>query len=342
MTTRRVAEAAGPSSPAGTWGPDHRAQRLRHHRPDRPRAERAVLGPGAALGDAPEPGVYWFGVHALGTRPGGRDTAADGRARPSSRSCPERASGGHRAVRPPAPTHHVHPDGRLTDVPGWTRALSPGGRLRSLVDFGASAGSRPITWLVDPAVPDAVRRWRPEPRAPRAGRAAEGRRGGGSPGPSATADPTPDSSEGRFPRPRRSRRRPSRRRRLAGAVPGRAQASQMDAAVRRPRRPRRGEARSRRPRACPRARRGRPGAPARSSGCPRRAGTSTRPGLRLLTGRHGAAEEGAFLDPPPPWREPLAASSPRPRVRPREGPARTTRPPRWPSGSGSSARRRCA
>ena len=35
----------------GRRGPDHRAQRLRHHRADRPRAERAVLRPGAALGD---------------------------------------------------------------------------------------------------------------------------------------------------------------------------------------------------------------------------------------------------------------------------------------------------
>ena len=49
------------------------------------------------------------------------------------------------------------PDGRLADVPGWTRTLSAGGRLRSVVDFGASAGSRPVTWLLDPALPDAVR-----------------------------------------------------------------------------------------------------------------------------------------------------------------------------------------
>ena len=49
------------------------------------------------------------------------------------------------------------PDGSLDDVAGWTGAAPAGGRLRSVVDFGASAGDRPVTWLLDPALPDAVR-----------------------------------------------------------------------------------------------------------------------------------------------------------------------------------------
>jgi hypothetical protein len=105
------------------------------------------------------PGVYWFGVHALGANEdGSRDSIADGRARTflpliSSRTTktvdtalvvPVR-----RAVRHDA-------DGRLADLPTWTRTLSAGGRLRALTEFGVSAGDRPLTWLVDPAVTDAA------------------------------------------------------------------------------------------------------------------------------------------------------------------------------------------
>jgi hypothetical protein len=47
-------------------------------------------------------------------------------------------------------------DGRLDDLEGWTRALSPGGRLRALVDFGATSGDQTVSWVVDPALVDAV------------------------------------------------------------------------------------------------------------------------------------------------------------------------------------------
>ena len=49
-------------------------------------------------------------------------------------------------------------DGSLDDLASWTQTLSQGGRLRSLVDFGASSGDRTVTWAVDPALIDAVRR----------------------------------------------------------------------------------------------------------------------------------------------------------------------------------------
>jgi hypothetical protein len=47
-------------------------------------------------------------------------------------------------------------DGRVADVPDWTTTLSTDGQLRALTDFGVAAGDRPLTWLVDPAVTDAV------------------------------------------------------------------------------------------------------------------------------------------------------------------------------------------
>ena len=47
-------------------------------------------------------------------------------------------------------------DGSVEDVEGWAQTLDEGGLLRAQVDFGASAGSQPVTWLVDPAVIDTV------------------------------------------------------------------------------------------------------------------------------------------------------------------------------------------
>lgn len=110
--------------------------------------------------EATEPGVYWFGVHALGEGPDGRVDGADGRARTFLPLVPQNID---RAVDtalviPLRRTISFDAQGALQDVDGWTRTLIRTGRLRSLVDFGASAGSRPITWLIDPALPDAVRR----------------------------------------------------------------------------------------------------------------------------------------------------------------------------------------
>jgi hypothetical protein len=161
-------------------------------------AQFSVRVPRSAI-PATEPGVYWFGVHALGEGPAGRDTAADGRARTFLPLVPRTNRSQDTAlVLPLRRLITFTPDGRLTGVEGWTRALSAGGRLRSLVDFGASAGSRPITWLVDPAVPEAVRRLAAgnPPRSLAADEQPEGEdEDEGSPGPSATPDPTPDASE---------------------------------------------------------------------------------------------------------------------------------------------------
>ena len=105
------------------------------------------------------PGVYWFGVHALGQNDDGRDSVADGRARTFLPLVPPTQKSVDTALVLPVRREVIHAaDGSIANVPNWTESLSPGGRLRSMVDFGAAAGSRPITWLVDPAVQDTVAR----------------------------------------------------------------------------------------------------------------------------------------------------------------------------------------
>ncbi|GAA1477421.1 hypothetical protein GCM10009623_18670 [Nocardioides aestuarii] len=105
------------------------------------------------------PGVYWFGAHALGNTDEGRDEVADGRARTLLPLVPSGSGTEEGAIVVPVRHSIRHaPDGRLRSARRWARDLSVGGRLRELVDLGAAAGSTPVTWLVDPAVPDAVAR----------------------------------------------------------------------------------------------------------------------------------------------------------------------------------------
>ena len=166
-------------------------------------AQFSVRVPRSAI-SASEPGVYWFGVHALGAGPEGRLVGADGRARTFLPLVPRTKRQVDTALVVPLRRRITFArDGRLTQVPAWTRELSPGGQLRSIVDFGASAGSRPITWLVDPAVPAAVRALAagnpplslgPDQQEDEAAE-EDGAEDGGSPGPTATPEATPDSSE---------------------------------------------------------------------------------------------------------------------------------------------------
>ena len=108
--------------------------------------------------NADEAGVYWFGVHALGTTDAGTDTFADGRARTFLPLVPRTQRTVQTALVIPIRRQITHaPDGTVGDVASWVDTLGEGGALRSLVDLGVAAGSRPITWLVDPAVPDTVR-----------------------------------------------------------------------------------------------------------------------------------------------------------------------------------------
>jgi len=110
---------------------------------------------------ADEPGVYWFGAHALGSDTAATpDTFADGRARTFIPLVPSRTPGSLRTsvVIPVRQAVRHAPDGRIRSAPRWAAELADGGRLRSLVELGAAAGSAPVTWLIDPAVPDAVAR----------------------------------------------------------------------------------------------------------------------------------------------------------------------------------------
>jgi hypothetical protein len=125
-----------------------------------PRSEIAATSPGVA---ASTPGVYWFGVHALGDSATPRDATADGRARTFVPLVPEAGKQAQDSVDTALviPLRHTirhEGDGRIADVDDWAETLGSGGALRSLVDFGVAAGDRPVSWLVDPAVPDAVRR----------------------------------------------------------------------------------------------------------------------------------------------------------------------------------------
>ena len=118
----------------------------------------------AAFGDA-TPGVYWFGVHALGssdTTPS--DKVADGRARTFLPVVPRRYTDPNRtgtlvdtAIVVPLRAQVSHAaDGRLTDLTGWQTGLGPDGHLGGPLAFGAASSGTPFSWLVDPAIPDAV------------------------------------------------------------------------------------------------------------------------------------------------------------------------------------------
>jgi hypothetical protein len=115
-----------------------------------------------------EPGVYWLGVHASGIPSSSleRDDVADGRARTFIPLVP-RPRGKDKnkdtdtveaaIVVPVRETVWFQPDGRIAHLARWTRSLGDGGRMDAVLDAGEAADV-PLTWLVDPAVPAAVRR----------------------------------------------------------------------------------------------------------------------------------------------------------------------------------------
>jgi len=103
-------------------------------------------------------GVYWFGVQVLGSNSTGRDESADGRARTFLPLVDPKAHHGqaeNAAIVVPLRQRVLRqPDGTLARPDTWIQRLSPGGRLYNLLDFAAG---HPVSWLVDPAVIDAVR-----------------------------------------------------------------------------------------------------------------------------------------------------------------------------------------
>jgi hypothetical protein len=136
-------------------------------------AQVGDLGPGESrdyrlvvdredLGISGRAGVYWVGVHVLGARDGGRDSIADGRARTFMPLLPtpgtpaaSRATTRLALVVPVRQPVRRGGAGRLLGLPTWERSLAPDGRLDRLMRLSARA-SQPITWVLDPAVLDAV------------------------------------------------------------------------------------------------------------------------------------------------------------------------------------------
>jgi hypothetical protein len=107
---------------------------------------------------ATQPGVYWLGVHVLGTNDDGRVDGADGRARTY---LPLMGARGPEAelslVFPVREEVRRRRDGTLANVRAWTRRLGEDGRLGRVLDLAGSAGDVPLTWVLDPAVAEAAR-----------------------------------------------------------------------------------------------------------------------------------------------------------------------------------------
>ncbi len=143
--------------------PDRRAGDLRHHRlpadPARPWSSPSRL-PRSKLAVS-APGVYWFGVHALGTASAGRITA--GRDRTFLPLVPPAVADSGQVEQTSlvlpvrARRHPWSRRSRSTTSTGGCTACGSGA-LHDVVATGRAARGRPLTWVVDPAVVDAVRR----------------------------------------------------------------------------------------------------------------------------------------------------------------------------------------
>ena len=126
------------------------------------------LAPGAAtsfllsvprgqLGISGAAGVYWLGVHVLGTSDEGRLNGADGRARTFLPLVPPSNPGTRLALGLQLRGHVIRAaDGRLAHPDDWADLVAGSGRLRRLLELSSSS-DYPLTWIVDPAVLEAVR-----------------------------------------------------------------------------------------------------------------------------------------------------------------------------------------
>ncbi|MGH3369849.1 MAG: DUF6049 family protein, partial [Nocardioidaceae bacterium] len=105
-----------------------------------------------------EAGVYWIGVHVLGSNEDGRIEGADGRARTFIAAMPSSPPSISMALVLPLRERVIRAaDGRLRAEDRWRRMLADDGRLDRLLDLTSTANDTPLTWLVDPAVLDATR-----------------------------------------------------------------------------------------------------------------------------------------------------------------------------------------
>lgn len=107
-------------------------------------------------------GVYWFGVHVLGDDGEGGPREAVGRDRTFIPYVPEDALGAGAQenaalVLPLRAGVTRAADGSVLDPEAWRESLRSGA-LAAALKTGEHAEGRPLTWLLDPAVPDVVRR----------------------------------------------------------------------------------------------------------------------------------------------------------------------------------------
>jgi len=103
-------------------------------------------------------GVYTLSVQALGAKPSGQRATA-GRARSFIPLMPPHSpSIGVATIFPFRSEIMRRPDGGYLNRDQLIQDISPGGRLRRMLDLARTAGSTPISILVDPALLDALER----------------------------------------------------------------------------------------------------------------------------------------------------------------------------------------
>jgi Family of unknown function (DUF6049) len=108
------------------------------------------------------PGVYWFGVHVLGDDGQGGTRLAVGRDRTFLPYVPRSAvaRGQHEEAALVLPVRAGvtrAADGSVLDPEEWGLSLHTGA-LHAILETARAARDHPLTWLLDPAVPDVVRR----------------------------------------------------------------------------------------------------------------------------------------------------------------------------------------
>jgi hypothetical protein len=143
------------------------------------------------------PGVYWFGVHALGATAEGRSASAVGRDRTFLPLVPDAVTNSGRveqtALVLPVRAGVVRaPDGSVEDTEQWLHSLRSGA-LHDVLATGESAQGRPLTWVVDPGVVDVVRRLAAG-NPPRSLGTPPPNDSDGSPSPSPSSSPSAGSS----------------------------------------------------------------------------------------------------------------------------------------------------
>ncbi len=152
--------------------------------------------PVGALELAGTAGVYQVGIHVLGEDSAGRVDGADGRACTFLPLVPEGTTTtlalGVQLRRPTV----RNADGTLRFVERWQTTFSEG-RLRRLLDLGATSGGRPLTWVVDPALLDAAQSVaRGNPTLALDPPPAEGREGGSDSAEGGNGDGGQDGEDG--------------------------------------------------------------------------------------------------------------------------------------------------